>query len=729
MIEETTNYAENFDNDVAAYIKHYITNNATEPSNVNAELGFSFYKYGNKTHLGIDCATLNKYASSHNEDTVIVALNAVCINTIQYYTDSPKTVTELLSNALAERKLSLEKVNSKVIIFGYNSDEDTGEIETTEILEAWKQAQSGEHEDPNSGNTDPNDPGTGGNDDPNQNEPSGGDDPDPNDPGTGGNDDPNSGDDPSGTQDEFDYERTPGQITKIIVNYNVLEKNNETGKITFNDTFEPVNDNEFKVGKVHYSETRDYSGVECTDEQNFEYITDSCDNTYFYRTNNNSNDPSDPSSVSINDPPSDKSLAWIERLKRGSRKITTSEKLLISVDTSSTETDIGESYNDYNGDSFSSKIVRNLLTNTTLKNTMMANYKIYYGLTSQNIEISDDELSSFVLNHAYLGNENNVLYLCEELKTTDSDVYDVNENISYCPNKIKFDNVSSSWGIDVSSELVADPNFYFSGNVRTPSESYTCTNCIALRAHNTGTALNVFILDDIDRYFDENFDQNEYELHKQPKINKLVVHFGDITSRTVDKNDFNETTYHVGSMQMPKTSGYDENYDSDFGDYEEKQVDLSLLTDDNGAVYSAKTNIFGNDYLLSENLVKLSSSDSILITVPDDLDLSGYNSDTSFVQNSSQFQQLISSEENYGLDRVLSEIIAGNCGNSTDPSIQSLKSQLISYFATYYNRDASELSSMKLVSPNNIIIASPNGFATVRAPNTNSDYKNISTDK
>ena len=107
---KTTNYAENFDNDVAAYIKHYITNNATEPSNVNAELGFSFYKYGNKTHLGIDCATLNKYATSHNDDKVIVALNTVCINTIGYYTDSPKTVTELLSNALAERKLTLEKV-------------------------------------------------------------------------------------------------------------------------------------------------------------------------------------------------------------------------------------------------------------------------------------------------------------------------------------------------------------------------------------------------------------------------------------------------------------------------------------------------------------------------------------------------------------------------------------------------------------------------------------------
>lgn len=148
----TASYAENFDNDVAAYIKHYIINNAAEPSNVNAELGFSFYKYGNKTHLGIDCATLNKYATSHSDDTVIVALNTVCINTIGYYTDSPKTVTELLSNALAERKLSLEKVNSKVIIFGYNPDEDTGEIETTEILEAWKQAQSGEPEDPNSGN-------------------------------------------------------------------------------------------------------------------------------------------------------------------------------------------------------------------------------------------------------------------------------------------------------------------------------------------------------------------------------------------------------------------------------------------------------------------------------------------------------------------------------------------------------------------------------------------------
>lgn len=216
----TASYAENFDNDVAAYIKHYITTNATEPSNVNAELGFSFYKYGNKTHLGIDCAALNKYATSHSDDTVIVALNTVCINTIGYYTNSPKTVTELLSNALTERKLSLEKVNSKVIIFGYNPDEDTGELETTEILEAWKQAQQGEVEDPNSGNTDPSDPGTGGNDDPsqggddpNQNEPSGGDDPDPNDPGTGGNDDP------SGTSGEFVYEKVPYSSKYMILHY------------------------------------------------------------------------------------------------------------------------------------------------------------------------------------------------------------------------------------------------------------------------------------------------------------------------------------------------------------------------------------------------------------------------------------------------------------------------------------------------------------------------------
>ena len=57
----------------------------TEKTHMISKSEVSYYKYGNKTHLGIDCAALNKYATAHSDDTVIVALNTVCINTIRYY--------------------------------------------------------------------------------------------------------------------------------------------------------------------------------------------------------------------------------------------------------------------------------------------------------------------------------------------------------------------------------------------------------------------------------------------------------------------------------------------------------------------------------------------------------------------------------------------------------------------------------------------------------------------
>ena len=496
----TANYAENFDNDVAAYIKHYIINNATEPSNVNAELGFSFYKYGNKTHLGIDCATLNKYATSHNDDTVIVALNAVCINTIQYYTDSPKTVTELLSNALAERKLSLEKVNSKVIIFGYNPDEDTGEIETTEILEAWKQAQSGEPEDPNSGNTDPSDPGTGGNDDPNSG----------NDP-SGSGDDPNQGgDDPSGTQDEFDYERTPGSITKIIVNYNVLEKNNETGKITFNDTFEPVTNDGFSIATQFYTQSAEASGG-VMNEWNTDvfYITDENANTYYICSEETDAD------------------ALLTEMIENSRKIVTQRKKILTIP------DWRRLFvRDY-GTSTAEEIFNILKMNDDLKQTLISNLKIYNGLTSvDNADITDDELLKYVCSRMYLGNAKNIVYLKQYSSEFGETLY---------PNLI--DNISGS-GYDIDDNVgqlsdIIDEYFTDYQNLNNGCGKSMIDN-LAARAKRTGTALNVFILDDIDRYFDENFDQNEYDLGNQTRghVNKVVLHYGDIKYTAPDPNKF-----------------------------------------------------------------------------------------------------------------------------------------------------------------------------------------------
>jgi len=680
----TASYKENFDNDVAAYIKHYITNNATEPSNVNAELGFSFYKYGNKTHLGIDCATLNKYATSHNEDTVIVALNAVCINTIQYYTDSPKTVTELLSNALAERKLSLEKVNSKVIIFGYNPDEDTSEIETTEILEAWKQAQSGEPEDPNSGNTDPSDPGTGGNDDPSQ-----------------------GGDDPSGTQDEFAYEKIPGQITKIIVNYNVLEKNSETGKITFNDTFESVANDEFVIEKIpyHFQQSDFYgSGIDINVDTNALWITDKCKNTYYVcrETDFDENPPATLDDADI----------LLADIKSNSRKITTQQKKILTI------TNWEDLFGSSTGKSSAEVIFDTVKTNNELKQTLLSNFKIYNGLnSSDDVNVLDNELCRYVCDNMYLGNENGIIYL----KTH---------------NKLGNEVLDTSYGKDLETALQTDSftmDYCYDYDNRDRSVETairkSMINDLVKRAVNTGTALNIFILDDVDRYLDENFDQNEYELHKQPKINKLVVHFGDITSRTVDKNDFNETTYRVGEMNMPKTSSY-ENYDMGNGSDELKPVDLSLLTDDSGIVYSAKTNIFGNDYSLSENLVKLSSSDSVIITIPYDLNLIGPTDEYLLTSHPYWRNNLSDSDgkREFGLDFALSKILIGECGNSNDASITNLKQQLIAHFAEYYGVAATDISSIdSLINRDNIIIASPSGFATIRAPNSDTNYVNPKT--
>ena len=494
----TANYAENFDNDVAAYIKHYITNNATEPSNVNAELGFSFYKYGNKTHLGIDCATLNKYATSHSDNTIIVALNTVCINTIGYYTDSPKTVTELLSNALAERKLSLEKVNSKVIIFGYNPDEDTGEIETTEILEAWKQAQQEEPEDPNSGNTDPSDPGTGGNDDPNSG----------NDPSGSGDDPSQGGDDPSGTQDEFDYERTPGSITKIIVNYNVLEKNNETGKITFNDTFEPVSSDGFSIATQFYTQSAEASGG-VMNEFNTDvfYITDENANTYYICSEETDAD------------------ALLTEMTENSRKIVTQRKKILTIP------DWRRLFvRDY-GTSTAEEIFNILKMNDDLKQTLISNLKIYKGLTSvDNTEITDDELLKYVCSRMYLGNAKNIVYLKQ---------YSSGETLY--PNLI--DNISGS-GYDIDDNAgqlsdIIDEYFTDYQNLNNGCGKSMIDN-LAARAKRTGTALNVFILDDIDRYFDENFNQNEYDLSNQTRghVNKVILHYGDIKYTAPDPNKF-----------------------------------------------------------------------------------------------------------------------------------------------------------------------------------------------
>lgn len=521
----TASYAENFDNDVAAYIKHYITTNATEPSNVNAELGFSFYKYGNKTHLGIDCAALNKYATSHRDDTVIVALNTVCINTIGYYTNSPKTVTELLSNALAERKLSLEKVNSKVIIFGYNPDEDTGELETTEILEAWKQAQQEEPEDPNSGNTDPSDPGTGGNDDPNQNEPSGGDEPDPNDPGTGGNDDPNSGndpsgsgddpsqggDDPSGTQDEFAYEKIPWTITKIIVNYNVLEKNNETGKITFNDTFEPVANDGFSIATTFYTQSAEASGG-VMNEWNIPvfYITDECANTYYICSDESDAD------------------ALLTEITENSRKIVTQQKKILTVP------EWQSLFTRKYGTSTAEEIFNIIKTNNDLKQALISNLKIYNGLTSvDNTEITDNELFKYICSRMYLGNEQNIIYLKQPDHQSDEILY---------PNLIS--NITLGAGYDIDDDAGQrseniDEYFNDYQNLDNGCGKSMIDN-LAARARRTGTALNLFILDDVNRYFDENFDQNEYDLGNQRRghVNKVILHYGDIKYTAPDPNKF-----------------------------------------------------------------------------------------------------------------------------------------------------------------------------------------------
>ena len=694
----TSSYAENFDKDVAAYVKHYITTNATEPSNVNAELGFSFYKYGNKTHLGIDCATLNKYATSHSDDAVIVALNTVCNNTIAYYTESPKTVTELLSNALAERKLSLEKVNSKVIIFGYNPTEDTGEIETTEILEAWKRTQEGEPEDPNSGNTDPNDPGTGGSgDDPNSG----------NDPSGSGDDPSQSGDDPSGTQDEFAYQKIPGQITKIIVNYNVLEKNSETGKITFNDTFEPVANDEFIINKIpyHFYESNFYgSGLDIDVDTNALWITDKCKNTYYVCRETDFN--ADPNAAL------DDADILLADIKSNSRKITTQQKKILTI------TNWEDLFGTSTGKSSAEVIFDTIKTNNELKQTLISNFKIYNGLNSaDDVNILDNELCRYVRDNMYLGNENGIIYLKAH-------------------NKLGDEILNTSYGKDLETALQTDSftmDYWYDYDNRDQSVETairkSMINDLVKRAVNTGTALNIFILDDVDRYFDENFNQNEYELHKQPKINKLVVHFGDITSRTVDKNDFNETTYRVGEMRMPKTTSY-ENYDMVDGSNEPKPVDLSLLTDDSGIVYSAKTNIFGNDYSLSENLVKLSSSNSVIITVPYDLNLIGPTDDYLLTSHQYWRNNLSGSDgkREFGLDFALSKILTGECGNSDDVSIINLKQQLIAHFAEYYGVTATDISSINsLITRDNVMIASPSGFATIRTPNSDPGYTNPKT--
>lgn len=140
-----------------------ITTFATLSDSKLAEMGITTSTIGNKKHISFDVSKIEKYATKNPSNEQAVALNGAISSVIGAYKEYPKATLTKISESLSSSGLELERLNGSVIMLSL---------------------------------------------------------------GIAKPDDENTSDDPSGTDEEFEYEKVPGKITKIILHYGAMTHRN-----------------------------------------------------------------------------------------------------------------------------------------------------------------------------------------------------------------------------------------------------------------------------------------------------------------------------------------------------------------------------------------------------------------------------------------------------------------------------------------------------------------------
>lgn len=164
---------ENFAQTVATIVKKYTTGRKDFTDATKKNEGLNFYQSGSKDHFGIDVNVLSKHVSTTSSPREdAIELNKVCQTIVKLYQENSKLITETLATNLAKLYIYLERVNSNIVLFAYDIISET----------------------------------------------------------TSGN-----GNSTSNPVDEFEYTKVPGKLTKMIVHFGDVTKD-EVSKTDFNST-------------------------------------------------------------------------------------------------------------------------------------------------------------------------------------------------------------------------------------------------------------------------------------------------------------------------------------------------------------------------------------------------------------------------------------------------------------------------------------------------------------
>ena len=162
-----------------------------------AEMGITTSTIGNKKHISFDVSKIEKYVTKNPSNEQAVALNGAISSVIGAYKEFPKATLTKISESLSSAGLELERLNGNVIMLSLGiAKPDNG----------------------------------------------------------------NGSDDPSGTDEEFEYEKVPGQFKYMIVHFGSYTKRQLT-----------ADDVEVKFSDINY----DDSGVKTW------YLMDKTDHTVY----------------------------------------------------------------------------------------------------------------------------------------------------------------------------------------------------------------------------------------------------------------------------------------------------------------------------------------------------------------------------------------------------------------------------------------------------------------